>query len=217
MSRGTRNQQPTKDLMYGAHASKLKEKDSFLRELVDQLRDGNVAMFNLADFKHLQGLWLPPLVVIPQVGRKPCIIYNFSWIFLKEHVKQAATKQAIRFEKVLHCLLDFIIEADPYLGPTYLRKVYLAESYMHILFSLIDIPSVVFLVNSENEYQTQLVGFNIYTPIGYAEPAPFFCVAGETIKYQSKNTLHTQGCALLHNLKELTDTPQLETDTANSQ
>ena len=91
-------------------------------------------------------LWLSPLAAIPQRGRKPRLIYDFSWSGLNEAFAQVAHKEAMRFRKALYRVIDCILRARPELGPTFLNKVDLADAYMRIWVRLEDIPSVALLV-----------------------------------------------------------------------
>ena len=52
----------------------------------------------------------------------------------------------MRFVKDLYRVIDCILAAPPKLGPTFLKKVDLADAYMRIWVRLEDIPSVAFLM-----------------------------------------------------------------------
>ena len=112
-------------------------------------------------------LWLSPLSAIPQRGRKPQLIYNFSWSCLNEAVTQVAHKEAMRFGKSLSRVIDCIVKAPPELGPIFLNKVDLADAYMHIWVRLKDILSVAFLVPKATPEEDHLVGFHLSIPMGY--------------------------------------------------
>ena len=101
--------------------------------------------------RHHKGIWLSPLVYVLQMGIKPRLVYDFSWSGLNSKVLQEAPKEAMRFGRALHNLLDCIVEADPWIGPTFLNKVDLADSYMRICIRLNGIPSIEFLIPKENE------------------------------------------------------------------
>ena len=89
---------------------------------------------------------MSPLASILQRGRKPRLIYDFSWSGLNKEVTQVAHKEAMRFGKPLYRVLDCILAGPPELGPAFINKVDLANSYMHIWVRLEDTPSVAFLV-----------------------------------------------------------------------
>ena len=76
----------TQALRYGAHSSATKETTFVQKELQEQARAGHIALFPLRAVRHLPKLWLSPLAAIPQQGRKPRLIYDFSWSGLNEAV-----------------------------------------------------------------------------------------------------------------------------------
>ena len=51
----------------------------------------------------------------------------------------------------------------------------------------------------------------------YVESAPLFCVATNTVKERSKNTLHKQAYVAVHPLEELAETSPLEPNANNTQ
>ena len=90
-------------------------------------------------------------MVVPAIGdttdRMKNMPYFFLyWIRLNNRVKKAAPKKEIRFEKVLHLLLGFILEASTKLGPTYLIKAEILDAYMRVWLRLTYTPSVAFLL-----------------------------------------------------------------------
>ena len=96
--------------------------------------------------KYMQGLWISPLSEITQKGRSPCVIYNLPWRGLNERITKDAEKEAMRFGRSLHRLLDCILKEDPELGPRFLCKVDLYDTYMCIWLRLAYIPSVEFII-----------------------------------------------------------------------
>ena len=121
-------------------------------------------------------------------------------------VKHAVPKEAMRFIKALHFLLDCMIEAVSDLGSTYLGKFNLVGAYMHILVRLKYIPSVAFLVPREKEDNPQLVDFRLSIPMVYLESPPVFCATTEMVKDQVKNTLQEQVYAPFYPIEELLNT-----------
>ena len=90
--------------------------------------------------RNLPKLWLSLLASIPQRGRKPRLIYDFSWSGLNNAVTQVALKESMRFGKALYRVIDCIIIAPPELGHTLLNKVDLADAYMRIWVRPEEIP-----------------------------------------------------------------------------
>ena len=87
----------TRAIRYGSHSSATKENTFVQKELQEQAQAGHIELFLLRAVCHLPKLWLPPLAAIPQQGRKPRLIYDFSWSGLNEAVTQVAHKEAMRF------------------------------------------------------------------------------------------------------------------------
>ena len=151
------------------------------------------------------------LAAIPQQGRKPQLIYDFSWSGLNEAVTQVAHKEAMRFGKALYRVIDCILTAPPKLGSTFLNKVDLADAYIRIWVRLEYIPSVAFLVPKATPDEEQLVRFHLSIPMGYVESAAFFCAITETVMDRTLDTLSTRHTAPLHHLENLTDTKPPQT------
>ena len=82
----------TPAIRYGAHSSATKETTFVRKELQEQAQAGHIALFPLRAVRKLPKLWLSPLAAIPQRGRKPRLIYDFSWSGLNDAVTQVAHK-----------------------------------------------------------------------------------------------------------------------------
>ena len=139
-------QELKREIIYGTHSSATKKTTFVKTELAKQAREGHIASLPLQAVRHLPQLWLSPLGAILQRGRNPRFIYDFAWSGLNKAVTQVSHKEAMRFGKSLYRFIDCILEAPPKLVPTFLKKLDLADAYMHIWVRLEDIPSVAFLV-----------------------------------------------------------------------
>ena len=53
-------------------------------ELFEQVQAGHVAVSPLEAFNALHNLWLSPVAVTPQVGRRLRLIFNFTWSGLND-------------------------------------------------------------------------------------------------------------------------------------
>ena len=126
------NAKLTRSIRYGVHSSSTKETTFVQKELQEQAQAGHIELFPLRAVRRLPKIWLSPLAAIPQQGRKPRLIYDFSWGGLNEAVTEVAHKEAMRFGKALYRFIDCILNASPKLDPTFLNKVDLVDSYMRI-------------------------------------------------------------------------------------
>ena len=165
--RGMTDTELTQAIRYGAHSSATKETIFVRKELQEKSQPGQIALFPLRAVRHLPKLWLSLLASIAQRGRKPRLIYDFSWSGLNEAVTQVAHKEAMWFGKALYRVINCILKAPPKLGPTFLNKVDLSDACMRIWLRLEDIPSVAFLVTKATPEEDQLVGFHLSIPMGY--------------------------------------------------
>ena len=118
--------------------------------------------------------------------------------------------------KSLYRVIDCILNAPPKLGPTFLNKVDLADAYMCIWVRLDDIPSVAFLVPKATPDEKQLVGFHLSIPMGYVEPAAFFCATTETIKDRALDILSTRNTTPPQHLEDLAETKPPDTTVVSS-
>ena len=210
IERGMTDTELTRAIRYVAHSSATKETTFVRKELQEQSQAGHIAI-PLRAVCHLSKLWLSPLAAILQRGRKPRLIYDFSWSGINKVVTQVAHKEAMRFEKARYRVIDCILNAPTKLGPTFLNKVDLADAYMRIWVRLEDIPSVAFLVPKATPDEEQLVGFHLSIPMGYLEFAAFFCATTETVKDRALDTLSTRHTAPPHHLESLEETKPPET------
>ena len=118
------------------------------------------------------GLCLYPLSAINQMGVNDQNIYDLSYSGLNKKAQHASLKQAMCFERSLHCLLDRILDADLDLEMISMRKVNLVDAYVGIWVRPDKFLTVEFLVTKENDSDPQLVGFHLSILMSYLESAP---------------------------------------------
>ena len=140
-----------------------------------------MAVFSLEAVNYLQKLWLSPIVVIPQVGRRPRLIIDFTWSGINDIAECLAPMEAMCFGGALLLILKQVLTADPRLGTLYLSKVDLADTYMRLWARMEDVQSVAFLIPKKTPRDTHLVGFHLSIPMGYIDNAPYYCMAMETL------------------------------------
>ena len=101
----------TRAIRYGAHSLATKETTFVQKDLQEQAQAGHIALFQLRVVRYFPKLWLSPLAATPQRGRKPRLIYDFSWSGLNNAVTQVAHKEAMRFGKALYRVINCILKA----------------------------------------------------------------------------------------------------------
>ena len=162
------------DIRYGNHYSANKEAEFIHADLAEQAQAGHVAVLTLKAVNTLHNLWLSPVAVIPQMGRRPCLISDFTLIGINNVSKRSDPMEAMRFGGALQRILKQILTSDPRLGPVYLSKVELTDAYMRLWVRMEDVPSVAFLVPKKKSSNIQLVGSHLSLPMGYVDSAPYF-------------------------------------------
>ena len=99
--------------------------------------------------------------------------------------------------------------ADLRLGPVYIGKLDLANTYIWICFLLKGTLSVVFLILRKKPMNDQLVCFHLSLPMGYMESAPYFCMSTYTIVDMANASMNCLHMASPHPLESLSDVPAL--------
>ena len=83
----------------------------------------------------------------------------------------------MRFWGALLRILKKVLNADPRLGPVYLSKVDLEDSYMRLWVRMEDILSVALLIPKKTPRDTKLMVFHLSLTMGYINSAPYFCMS----------------------------------------
>ena len=91
-----------------------------------------MAVFPLEAFKALRNLFISPFTVIPQLGILPRLVFDLTWSGINKATKRLSPMEAMRFGDALHRILKQVITADLHLGPVYLLKVDLDDTYMRL-------------------------------------------------------------------------------------
>ena len=92
-------------LRYRTHTSALKEAQFIHAELAEQVQAGHVAVFHLYMFMALPNLWISPIAVISQVGRRLHLIFDLTWSGINKATTRLAHMGAMRFRSALHRIL----------------------------------------------------------------------------------------------------------------
>ena len=145
---------------------------------------------------------ISPVVVIQQVGRRPYLIFDFTWSGLNEATKRLPPMEAMRFGGELYRILKKVLMSDPRLGPVYLSKVGLDDAYMRLWARMEDTLSVTFLTPKKPPSNQQLVGFHLSLPMGYVDSAPYFYMATEMVADLANEAIAQRDAASTHPLDQ---------------
>ena len=101
--------------------------------------------------KDLPGLRVSPPGVVPQLGRRPRWIVDYSWWLVNNETLPLAPTEAMQFGHALDRLLREILLADPAFGPVELMKVDMSDGFYRVGLNVEDIPKlgVVFPTRSQ--------------------------------------------------------------------
>jgi hypothetical protein len=130
--------------------------------------------------KHLPGLRVSPLGIIPQRARRPRLIVDYSFYGINAETVKLAPNEAMQFGRTLERTLQQIRHADPIHGPVYLSKVDLADGFYRFGLALSGI-SKLGIVFPTYEGEEQLIAFPFVLPMGWVESPPAFCAGTETV------------------------------------
>ena len=110
-------------IRYGTYASDNKEAEFINSDLEYQVQAGHVTVFPLEAVNYLHNMWLSPVVFILQVGRRPRLIFYFTWSGINEVSKRLSPMEEMRFGGVIQRILNQVLAANLHHGPVYLIKV----------------------------------------------------------------------------------------------
>ena len=79
--------------------------------------------FPLVAFRGLPKCWLYPVAIIQQVGRRPRLIFDFTWSGLNEATTRDAPEEVMRFGVTLHRIIQRFLMAYPRISLVYLGRV----------------------------------------------------------------------------------------------
>ena len=164
-------------------------------EVADQVQDEHISIFPWEAIVVLPNLWISLLAIIPQVGRRPRLIYDFTSNRLNANDKHLAPMEAMRFSGMIQRCIHRVLSEDPRLGSVYLSKLDLADAYMHLWVSLENVSFTDFLIPNNMQEAPQLVGFHLLLPMGYVDSAPYFFMATETFTDLENVSIKTRNTA----------------------
>lgn len=164
----------------GSHRSATEYLDFLEEEMVDMIHKQYWVVLPYRMVRDLPNLRISPLGIVPQRGRRPRTIVDYSFYGLNAQTQKAARQEAMQFGGTLERVIRAILGANPWYGPILLLKVDLSDGFYRIPLEPADIPGlgVAFPNSPETE---KLVAFPLVLPMGWTESPPQFCTATETI------------------------------------
>ena len=154
---------------------------SFLtEEFLDFGRKGFWVLLPYDVVKHEKGLRLSPIGCVPQPGRRPRMIVDYSFWGLNDETQKMAPKGAMQFGTAPLRIREALMRANPRYGPVYMYKNDMSDGFYRIRLSssgslklgviLPDFPGL-----------PKLVALPLVLPMGWTESPPWFCAFTETV------------------------------------
>jgi hypothetical protein len=123
--------------------------------------------------KQLLNLRISPMGIVPQRGRRPRIIVDYSFYDLNAQTVKLAPQEAMQFGKALQRIIRGIVEANPRFGPVNLLKVDIADGFYRIWLNTAGIPKLAVAIPSL-DHKEPMLGLPCVLPMGWTELPPYF-------------------------------------------
>ncbi len=185
------NQQIHRAMHRGPHKS-CHEHISFLEEeFIDMINKDQWMILPYKNAKSLPGLRISPPGVIPQRGRRPRWICDYSFYGVNDDTLPLAPQEAMQFGHALDRYLRELLLADPANGPLYMLKLDISDGFYRVALAPQDIPKLG-VVFPTREGEEPLVAFPLVLPMGWKNSPPIFSAATETAADLANHTLQHQ-------------------------
>ena len=180
--------QKTKDARSkrGSHKSCDEHKQFLREEILDFVEKGYWTMLPFRLLKKLPALRLSPMGVIPQRGRQPRLIVDYSYYDVNQDTVRLTPAEAMQFGRALERILYQIRHANPKFGHVYLAKVDLADGFYRLTLSDSSILKLG-VAFPKYEGEEQMVALPLSIPMGWVESPPAFCAVTETVADLANN------------------------------
>jgi len=116
----------------GCHKSTEEHLDFLREEMLEFVEKGFWILLPYRLVKYMRQLRVSPLGVIPQRGRRPRLIVDYSFYGINQETVNLAPKEAMQFGRALERILYHIRHANPKYGPVYLSKVDLSDGFYRV-------------------------------------------------------------------------------------
>lgn len=166
----------------GSHTSADDHKEFLVEEYLDFGRKGFWVLLPYELVKDEPGLRLSPLGVVPQDGRRPRLISDYSFWGLNEETQKLAPEGAMQFGTAPRRIAEDIMRSNPKFGPVYVMKNDMSDGFYRIrLTSSGSLKLAVILPKNLVPGYPQLVALPLVLPMGWTESPPLFCAYTETV------------------------------------
>ena len=180
----------------------------FLRiEMGDMRKKGIFIVIPYDLVRHLDGLRLSPMGVVPQRNRRPRTIIDYSYSNINQATHKLTPQESMQWGRTLQRILWYIYYADRRHGPVMLSKTDLSDGFYQLHLSPSGALQLAMPFPS-NHGESPLVAVLTRLPIDWTESPPAFSAATETIA-DITNQLLEESLSMppSHPLETLASTP----------
>ena len=128
----------------------------------------------------LPGIRASPPGVVPQRGRRPRWIGDYTWSQVNQETLPLFAPEAMQFGHALERLLREVLLANPAHGPVHVIKADLSDGFYRLNLNADDAPRLG-LVFPTRPGAEPLVAIPLVAPMGWKNSPPAFSAATETI------------------------------------
>ena len=166
----------------GSHSSADDHKEFLVEEHLDFGRKGFWVLLPYDLVKDEPGLRLSPLGVVPQDGRRPRLISDYSYWELNLETQKLAPEGAMQFGTAPRRISEDLMRSNPEFGPVFMMKNDMSDGFYRIrLTSSGSLKLAVILPKDLVPGYPQLVALPLVLPMGWTESPPWFCAFTETV------------------------------------
>eukprot|EP00536_Pseudo-nitzschia_multiseries_P019441 jgi/Psemu1/60753/gm1.60753_g len=157
----------------------------------------------------LPGLRLSPLGLVPQQGRRPLMISNYTYLDVNKVTIPLAPEDSMQFGHTLRRLVTKVYQANSHFGPVYMSKIDLSDGFYQVQLKPEDTMKLGVLFLSR-QGEPPLIGICLTNPMGWKSSPPNFCACTKTIANLANASLATglaQARRHPHRLDRLSEAP----------
>ena len=164
----------------GPHKSCADHIDFLVEEFIDMVKKGQWIVLPASVASSLPGFRASPPGVVPQRGRRPRWIGDYTWSGVNQETVPLFAPESMQFGHALERILREILLASPSHGPVYLNKTDLSDGFYRVNLNPGDAPKLA-LVFPTRPGEERLVAIPLVAPMGWKNSPPVFSTATETI------------------------------------
>ena len=195
----------------GSHASADEHTEFLGEEFLDFGRKGFWILLPYDVIKNEPGLRLSPVGVVPQDGRRPRIIVDYSFWDINDETLKLSPERAMQFGTAPLRIAQDLTRANPKYGPVHMLKNDMSDGFYRIgITSSGSLKLAVILPADMVPGQPQLVALPLVLPMGWTESPPWFCAYTETVADLTNADLRRNKRYPLHPTAELAGAKDFE-------